>query len=131
MRRTPSPSWCAYFAGFLDGEGCFMLNGSPRIAVSNTYFRVLRMLRSTFGGRIRTMSSKNPNARPCFQWYVSGRDAQWVLTCVYPYLVEKRAQAELLARWADYPPRSALRAALKTSLKTLKRIPYVQDDPSG
>lgn len=119
-----------YFAGFLDGEGCFWLDGCPRIAVSNTYPAILTRLQRRFGGTVRKMSNSNPRARPCFQWYISGAGALYICRTLAPYLVEKRRQAELLQRWDLYPPNSAMRRALIAELKASKRIPYEQNNTS-
>lgn len=89
-----------YWAGYLDGEGCFRLvnNGSPRIEVSSCHKRTLELLRDTFGGAVA--SSKRPGApyhhKPVWRWQIGGVWALEVMNAVLEYSVEKREQIEVI-----------------------------------
>jgi len=91
----------AYAAGFLDGEGCFYIEGAPhhkiRVSAANTDEGVIRWLQSLFGGSVsQERRQRNPNHRPVWSWQVVSRDA-WRMCCtVVPYLKQKAEQALLL-----------------------------------
>jgi hypothetical protein len=95
----------AYLAGFFDGEGCISITKGKnhlgnvqyglRVIVSNTNDYVLQMYKFSFGGRIQKRKYKKPEWRDCFAWELSSTRAYDFLKCVYPYLILKKAQADL------------------------------------
>ena len=95
----------AYLAGFFDGEGCVrIIKGknhlgnvqySLRVIVSNTNDYVLHLYKLSFGGRIQKRKYKKPEWRDCYAWELSSTRAYDFLKCVYPYLILKKAQADL------------------------------------
>jgi len=61
-------------AGLLMGEGCIRIakgNKHPEIYISNTKHELLAWLKEVTGvGAIYSQPSPNPNAAPCWRWYV-------------------------------------------------------------
>lgn len=91
----------AYFAGFLDGEGTFLIHRAhdryykSRISCGNTYLMVLERLKRIFGGSIIKRPIQ-PNRKPFFVWYVDGHRASDVAKQLLPFLREKKLQAEII-----------------------------------
>lgn len=103
----------AYFAGFLDGEGCIRINkkrksgGNTRytltVMFSNTYASVLYELKKLFGGnvykadmaKVRSCNSTNGNPenwKQSYQFHISSKEAWIFLKIIEPYCREKREQ---------------------------------------
>src|SRR4030042_6476953 len=108
MRQTVLKGKCsrlAYLAGFFDGEGCIAIvkdknhlgnvQYSLRVIVSNTNDYVLHLYKLSFGGRIHKREYKQPEWRDCYAWALNSTRAYDFLKCVYPYLILKKAQADL------------------------------------
>lgn len=95
----------AYLGGFFDGEGCIAIvkgknhlgnvQYSLRVIVSNTNDYVLHLYKLSFGGRIQKRKYKKPEWRDCYAWELSSTRAYDFLKCIYPYLILKKAQADL------------------------------------
>jgi len=95
----------AYLAGFLDGEGSFIIifdcNGvfSGRINAGQVDRRPLELLVATFGGRIRKITksyvSKFGN-QMVTQWDITGPSMYKMLLEIQPYLLVKAEQADCL-----------------------------------
>lgn len=95
----------AYLAGFLDGEGCFIIlfdsNGvfSARINAGQANPLPLELLKETFGGIIlqnkRSYSSKFSNVL-LYQWTIYGAVMYKALLELRPYLLLKGEQADCL-----------------------------------
>lgn len=92
------PEQLSYIAGFLDGEGCFVLgnNWKPSVAVENTYRPVIDMLRSMFGGSVFEVKGKKKNHRTTYRWCVVCDDAVQFCQQIAPFLKEKTEQALIL-----------------------------------
>jgi hypothetical protein len=95
----------SYLAGFFDGEGCIAIvkgknhlgnvQYSLRVIVSNTNEYVLHLYKLSFGGSIQKRKYEKPEWRDCYAWALSSTRAYDFLKCVYPYLILKKAQADL------------------------------------
>jgi hypothetical protein len=81
--------WCA---GFFDGEGCIGFYGHHvqlHIRVTQKVREPLLALQELFGGGVYTQAK-------AYQWCCnSAYEARYVLESLLPYLVVKKAQAEL------------------------------------
>lgn len=94
----------AYFAGIIDGEGCFCLHKSgvrdvfnSSLSVGNTDPRMIHWIHDRFGGRIlRRQFAARTRCKVFYHWRLLARDLESVITAVIPYLVVKREQAELM-----------------------------------
>ena len=110
-----------YYAGFLDGEGCFTVDGTPRVYASNTHLPSLLNLQKQFGGKVRTKCAAQGNSREQFEWYIYGVGAIHVCKTLLPHLREKQAQAALMINHR-YETRPAVKAVLSRMIKELKRV---------
>jgi hypothetical protein len=93
----------AYWAGFVDGEGCLGLYTHNHrrqwvvvLQVANTNRGILEQLAENFGGSISTATQSLPNAKPCYTWYIASQKAMRVVRTILPHLKIKTRQAELL-----------------------------------
>lgn len=103
----------AYVAGVIDGEGYIGVaktkqTGSMRstryagvLIVGNTSRRLIQELVAVFG--IGSISYRRGSERKkgFFLWAIQSRNARDVLVRVRPYLVVKRAQADLVIEFVD------------------------------
>jgi hypothetical protein len=115
-------STARYYAGFLDGEGCFTMHrNSPRVYASNTHLPSLNRLRDQFGGTVRDRGVGDGERRQMFEWYVYGDSAINVCKQLLPHLREKQAQAALLIN-ARFEPRPHAKESLTRRLHDLKKL---------
>lgn len=86
----------AYFAGFIDGEGCICcgFNDFPMLKVSHTYRYILEELQGFFGGSIKPHFDPS-HKRPAWIWRIGSDVARDALILLLPFLKEKRRQAEI------------------------------------
>ena len=94
----------AYIAGIIDGEGSISIrpNGHPTLIVVNTDRTVMELLASWAGfGNIRERD-RSPH-KTIFQWELSGEKAQQVLRRVLPFLIIKKAKADMGLTWVPRP----------------------------
>lgn len=92
--------------------------------MSNTFPYVLEALRKEWGGSISLKKRYKDASRTAWEWRVCGDRAVTVANMVSPYLIEKRAQAELMVEARDWPKHSQQRISIARRLKALKRIDY-------
>ncbi len=90
-----------YLSGFFDGEGCITIskNGSLCLGVVNTSKAVLDLFKDVLGGVVQ--DRKQIVNKRQYVWRVYGDDAVWVLEIFYPYLIEKKEQAQTALTWMD------------------------------
>jgi hypothetical protein len=103
----------AYVAGIVDGEGYIGIaktkkTGSMRstryagvLIVGNTSRRLIEELVGAFGVGSVSYRRGGERTKGCFLWAIQSRNARDVLARVRPYLVIKRAQAELVIEFVD------------------------------
>ena len=102
----------AYTAGLLDGEGTIYLrivDGGTlvlRLTIVNTNELLMQWLQLNFGGNVtRSRSDKNPKHKDLWAWGFSGNAAVDFLKSILPYLVIKKAQAQLgVEAWDNRQP---------------------------
>jgi hypothetical protein len=114
----------AYFAGYLDGEGCFMYGNSPEVDISNTYPHTLMEFKAAFNGAVALKSRGEGRTRTSYRYRVSGSNAIRLCKAVLPYLKEKKSQAETLITMFELPRGSESFRVLMQELTRLKRINY-------
>ena len=122
----------AYFAAFIDGEGCIRVCGkraraTASLSVTNTYPQVLRDLESFFGGSIRFCPTASPYHLPKYEWYVYGETALRAVRTLMPYLRQKKDQAAALLAWAEWPRKSSAAHECARRLSIMKRRHYDYD----
>ena len=104
-----TPTDAAWLAGFLDGEGSFMVAKSWHlgcsaptyaavVGASNTDKSLLLKCQSIAGGKIVTTAAKSARWKDAHHWQIKGRSVEPLVRSVLPYLVGKRRQAELLLK---------------------------------
>jgi hypothetical protein len=108
-----------YVAGIVDGEGTITIcrseytanrkaeNGRParqyhttgfslKISVKNTDVRLVKWLKSRFGGEYYTDTGKKPaNWKDSYVWHYGAETKQEFLLAILPYLIIKKEQALL------------------------------------
>lgn len=144
-RVVPTALDLAYMAGFIDGEGSIQISRGRWQKAARGYTlhlsakqidpAPLRQLAASFGGRVIYVLPTQPNRQPHFRWGVTNRAALAALVALFPYLVVKRAQAELaiacqrsikhrggvpVSEW-EYAERDAYAEAISD----LKRVTFV------
>jgi hypothetical protein len=97
-----------YMAGLFDGEGCVsvILRRSKGheyhqldVRIAMTSEAVLQAVQRTFGGNISAREKRLSHHKQSWQWYCQGQVALEVLRRIRPFLIEKRAQADLAMRF--------------------------------
>lgn len=115
LLQLPKHDDLVWFAGFFDGEGCVTLHRKLRknkvpcyelmLQASSTHFPTLAKIKDIWSfGRLNqeALYDYRPTRSPCWHWIVYGRKALFLLEGIYPYLVTKRADAEIgisFQRW--------------------------------
>lgn len=100
----------AWAAGFIDGEGSFLLSPVTNIfrqhmsyivalEASNTDLRPLNRLLEIFGGRISIHNKGNIEHSTSYKWRIHGANAALVAERLLPYLTVKYAQAEIAIQY--------------------------------
>ena len=93
----------AWAAGIIDGEGCILLNLNPkrqtytlRVSVTNTDPKMLKELKSIFGGSIQAANCRNDKAhwKSKWMWVLTCKQADKALSALLPYLITKKDQAQ-------------------------------------
>lgn len=91
----------AYMAGLLDGEGCIRVRLYQRnkisviVTIQMTEQNALLLFKKYFGGGLRQKKEKTKGGLPVFRYYASRRVAIKLLKSLYPYLILKKARADL------------------------------------
>ncbi len=114
-----------YFAGWMDGEGCFGYRETPFVRATNTYKPILLELRSAFGGSVCLSQAKAGSHRTIFQWQTYGATALDVCVLLLPHLKEKAPQAALVIMCREAS--LVQRPVFQNALSALKRIEYGDD----
>ena len=98
-----SPTELAYAAGIIDGEGCICckMKADLRfgVTVTNTSSVLMEWLAAKFGGYTgvsnRSLRHDN-NHKTSYHWELGCRASRNFLRLIFPYLLLKRRQAELV-----------------------------------
>ena len=135
--RILSETEKAYIAGIIDGEGCICLVKAKRgqrkrgpspyvfyaihLRVANTRHELIAWLLDRIGGKMYVLQKTRGNRKLALQWHTQGRQAKDLLAQVEPYLVIKRAQAEVARRFfaLGRTPIPSQRARLWEEMRTL------------
>jgi hypothetical protein len=122
MDRVWSEAELAYFAGIIDGEGCFAVHrrGTTgiyglQLQVGNTDPQLMQWIQQRFGGSLKLERRSNPKHQPVWRWWAASADLDVILTRLIPYLICKKRQAELFVAY-----RTTRNAMVRTSYSTAK-----------
>ena len=99
----------AYCAGLFDGEGCIhiskqYLKKQPpayynlRVTITNTNQYVLEWFHFSFSGNLYLQKPKE-NRQRAWRWQIADRQAEEFLRAILPYLIIKKAEAELALKF--------------------------------
>ncbi len=99
----------AYVAGLIDGEGYLGLmmrhkeltdrkrvDYLPVIKVTMTYEPVIELLKNKYGGWKNNRVFSGKNSKEAFTWVLAGKKIEKALKDIYPYLIVKKKQADIL-----------------------------------
>lgn len=100
----------AWMAGFIDGEGTLTIlkvmvqgSSSPRYRataqITNSNLEALRIFQQFYGGSIRNIYDwrlRALNWAQCYEWRCPGGQMQSLLSDIYPYLVIKKPNADII-----------------------------------
>ena len=97
--------WDAWLAGFIDGEGCILIDISqydPSLRIANSAVDALEKVRSREGGFIVSIAGKNRPAhwKLGFEWRLASPPAiRELLERVRPYMQVKQKEAWLMLEY--------------------------------
>lgn len=100
MDHSWSEAELAYFAGIIDGEGCFAMHRRGHIygttlQVGNTDLLLMQWIHRHFGGSLALERRANPNHQHMWRWCAKASDLDLIIRSLIPYLITKKRQAEL------------------------------------
>lgn len=111
-RGKPSETELAYIAGIIDGEGYLGMSKnrtkkqrqkSPKyqteICVVNTNYALIEWLQIRIGGLINTRKKYDEAWKVAYRWRIQESNHSEFLQAIYPYLVIKRQQAQLIIEY--------------------------------
>lgn len=93
-----------YLAGLIDGEGClsFRYDGRktilrlyPALVIHMTNYEIIKLLHNEFGGSFGTIQSDGIK-KISYTWQFQGEQVISIVQRVYPYLIVKKQQADLI-----------------------------------
>ena len=128
-----------YMAGFTDGEGCISLPSagsnyyrkgsckkyyyiSPKVVIANTRRDVLQKFKNQFGGYISPGKAANSKWKPVFSYQLEHKRALTFIKAIYPFLVLKRKQAELIFKYYKVSNGRTKRAFTEYRLNRLRSL---------
>lgn len=102
-----------WLAGFIDGEGSFIIERFRRastrdwgyrlgVSITNTDHYTLDLIQRKWGGRVNVHSRGTARTRPCWKWRMYGDDAYDLALAVYRHLILKRRPAVVLVKFWRY-----------------------------
>lgn len=109
MSKHIAKETLAYFAGFVDGEGCIGLYGRKKngkkirshslvVRITNTNPLPLRRGQKIFGGIVKPVkyfAIHFPTKKIVWKWNISGKMAEFFLGKIVDYLIIKKQEALL------------------------------------
>lgn len=122
----------AYLAGIMDADGYFTIRKqtyqirirkdsnnptySERIGIKQTCPTIVKLIHDYFGGYFRTEKPSAPNGKLLYALDIKNRKANEFLKIIYPYLVIKKKQADIL-----FKLRASINEGKKYKHKTLQK----------
>jgi hypothetical protein len=112
------PAMLGYIAGIFDGEGSISIlrrkscsswnwSHSEMLIVSNTNEELIAWFLRNIGGVIDTIRRSNARHKTSYSWRINGRNVERFLVPILPYLVVKKARAEIALEFRRLCPRNA------------------------
>lgn len=97
----------AYAAGIIDGEGHIGIRKTSKkyfnevVEVFNSNPYIIQFFYKTFGGSIKKSYKFRKSKKAYYIWIITGLKASIFLKNIYPYLVAKQNQANVLFKFRD------------------------------
>ena len=128
-KKTSKEAW-AYFAGYVDGEGCVYVDSNThllRLQIMTCYPGVLHWICDQFGGSAPSLAKrKRPEGhRGAYRWGMSGAALKPILTGILPYSQEKKAQLELGLEFLSTEDKIK-KAEIAMQIKALKKVVFYE-----
>lgn len=118
IKKNFDPIHLAYLAGIIDGEGCFFIGKLPKkegdgyvsdhyrgtIKICSTDEILIVWLTETFEGTQSSISKYQPKSnisRMVYTWNVTGERLLDICHQVFPYLVIKKQQCEIMIKFRN------------------------------
>jgi len=123
-----------YTAGIIDGEGSIMIIKSKnptckrgysyqlKVVVANTNEWLCQWLKMQYGGTIQYKKSKKLQKKDIYEWRIVSTQARQFLEYIIPYLIIKKAQAEIAIRFQSSRGRGKPRTNNENILDEAERI---------
>jgi hypothetical protein len=112
----------AYVAGFIDGEGCLMIQRTSLIiSVAQCKRDVLDRLATQYGGRVYVQHAATEKWRSAWQWQVYNRLAYDILTEIRPHLLVKSDEADHCIKFWEAVDRISNAQVYKAQLQQLRK----------
>jgi LAGLIDADG endonuclease len=125
----------AYLAGFVDGEGCLAINKrlhknkigswigySAYIDLTSTNKEVMEYIRSKFGITSNVyVSILKGNRKIAFRLRINKMQSQELIEKMYPFLIIKKAQAEVFIQFCKFSKNEAKREELWQQMALLNK----------
>jgi len=100
----------SYFAGLMDGEGCFNINHNKkrdtyqaRLTMTNTNINLVNWCKDNIGGKIYKRKKYASHHKEKYEW-MSWGDKEFLLQLlksILPYLVGKKEQCKVLIKFQN------------------------------
>jgi len=131
----------AYIAGLFDGEGCISIYQKTDrsyhlgVELAMGFEYIPKWLRFAYGGYIGIApAGKGGRKRPSYKWRLEDRAAESFIKSIVPYLIVKRAEAELALKFMQNrcspsgyrrktPEQKVLQEAQRILMKKMKQPP--------
>lgn len=126
MAETGLKPTNAYFAGYLDADGCVRFSrGTPRVEIKSVFPWILTEFSLNWGGAVRLCSQ--PPDRNLWRWGVCGDSAEKCLIDLVSDLYVKQEQAHIVLQARRVRP-GPYRDGLVEQLKALKHRNFRYND---
>lgn len=122
----------AWFAGVVDGEGCFRISEKrfdPIFAIKMNHLPTIKKLRRLAGGGHLYRNLPRENSKTSWTWRLNGRAATSIVLQLIPFLYTKKREARLFLkalRWLGKPVKPRERKVLVRKLAGLKHQEFVR-----
>ena len=93
-----------WLAGYIDGEGCFILpqgNRKPEIKINSANYDLLSAIYEQFGGSFYNHGSATNTSRKTWTWVLRGSEAVELTINLLLFLREKQNQAVGILAWVS------------------------------
>jgi len=120
-----------YFAGYLDGDGCFYLGKTilkknnrvkykSAVVVSSTDKGIIKSFQFEYGGFCHLKKLRKKGHRLIYQFVIHGEKALHLTKTVKPFLIEKKEEAQMFCNFIEKTSKTK-KCSLIAQLKEIKR----------